>query len=168
MGTAEDTIRSSSSSRIMMRGVTISIKLSVSRPMPMFRNKRLIMGIFERIGTPDSWHLSQALISPSKHGAAVGDGDRGAYGVVGEVRQLEGAVDGGCTAAQAAAADGRGHRDGVEAGERVEVRGERHSHIAPVGKTTGVTNRNTPSSNGLGIGSNTTAPAPTIGIKAAT
>lgn len=32
----------SSSSRITMRGVTISIKLSVSRPTPVFLNKRLM------------------------------------------------------------------------------------------------------------------------------
>ncbi len=77
---------SSSSSRMMIRGVTISIKLLVVRPMPMLRNRRSIIGILDRTGTPYSVRVSfECLDAAQEDRAAVGDrhgrGDRGGGGI---------------------------------------------------------------------------------------
>ena len=54
----------SSSSWMMILGVTINIKLSVVRAIPTFLNKRLTYGTFERIGTPYSFLASCILLTP--------------------------------------------------------------------------------------------------------
>ena len=59
-------IASSSSSRMMIRGVTISIKLWVVRPMPTLRNRRSIIGILDRTGTPFSVRVSLSVLTPPK------------------------------------------------------------------------------------------------------
>ena len=57
---------SSSSSRMMIRGVTISIKLLVVRPMPMLRKRRSIIGILDRTGTPFSVRVSLSVLTPPR------------------------------------------------------------------------------------------------------
>ena len=58
--------RSSSSSRMMIRGVTISIRLLVVRPMPTLRNRRSIIGILDRTGTPYSVRCSFKILTPPR------------------------------------------------------------------------------------------------------
>ena len=83
--------RSSSSSWMMIRGVTIIIRLSVSRPMPTLRNSRLMYGTFESSGTPNSLRPSESrLMPPKQHRAAVGHAHRRHHGDELERRQLHG------------------------------------------------------------------------------
>ena len=56
--------RSSSSSWMMIRGVTIIIRLCVSRPMPTFLNSRLMYGSLLKIGTPNSLRPSLNRLMP--------------------------------------------------------------------------------------------------------
>ena len=101
---------------MMIRGVTISIRLVVMRPMPMLRNRRSSQGILESTGTPYSIRCSLSrLTPPSKHRAAVGDGHRRGDRGRGGLRKLDRRVDRRRTAAQAAAADGRRNLDRGEA-----------------------------------------------------
>ena len=72
---------SSSSSRMMIRGVTISMKLLVVRPMPMLRKRRSIIGILDSDGHAVFRSLLvQRLDAAQEHRAAVGNrhgrGDR--------------------------------------------------------------------------------------------
>ena len=68
---------SSSSSRMMIRGVTISIRLVVMRPIPMLRNRRSSSGVLERIGNAVLRPLLvQRLDAAEQDGAAVGDRHR--------------------------------------------------------------------------------------------
>ena len=68
--------RSSSSSRMMIRGVTISIRLEVVRPMPTLRKRRFDQ---RRLGEDRDAELVPLLVEPldaaQEDGAAVGDGD---------------------------------------------------------------------------------------------
>ena len=67
---------SSSSSRMMIRGVTISMTLLVVRPMPTLRNRRSISGILDTTGTPYSVRVLVELLDATQEDrAAVGDGD---------------------------------------------------------------------------------------------
>src|SRR4051812_36959536 len=58
--------RSSSSSWMMMRGVTIIMRLLVSRPMETFLKSRLMYGTFERSGTPNSLRPSLSRLMPPR------------------------------------------------------------------------------------------------------
>src|SRR5690349_2728383 len=58
--------RSSSSSWMMIRGVTIIIRLSVVRPMATFLNSRLMYGTFDKSGTPNSLRPSESRLMPPR------------------------------------------------------------------------------------------------------
>ena len=68
--------RSSSSSRMMMRGVTISIRLVLTRPMPTLRKRRSIQrGLGEDRHAVLLPFLVEPLDAAQEDRAAVGDGD---------------------------------------------------------------------------------------------
>ena len=97
---------SSSSSRMMIRGVTISIRLEVVRPMPMLRNRRLKQrGLGQHGHAVLGAFLVEPLHAAQEDRAAVGDGDGRRDRGQGELRQLDRAADGRRGAAEAATAD---------------------------------------------------------------
>src|SRR3954452_23613111 len=51
---------------MMMRGVTIIIRLSVVRPMDTLRKSRLMYGIFDSSGTPNSLRPSESRLIPPR------------------------------------------------------------------------------------------------------
>jgi hypothetical protein len=51
---------------MMIRGVTIIIRLSASRPMPVLRNSRLMYGSWFKMGTPASLRPSRKVLMPPK------------------------------------------------------------------------------------------------------
>ena len=57
---------SSSSSRMMIRGVTISMTLLVTRLMPTLRKRRSRSGILETTGTPNSFRASFNCFTPPR------------------------------------------------------------------------------------------------------
>ncbi len=49
-----------------MRGVTMSIRLELTRPMPTLRKRRSIHGALERTGTPYSFRSSSSRLTPPR------------------------------------------------------------------------------------------------------
>jgi hypothetical protein len=75
---------------MMMRGVTIIIRLCVSRPMPTFLNSRLMYGSFaEHRDAAFVAAFAQPLDPAQQHGPAVRDTDRGRDRGEVERRQLD-------------------------------------------------------------------------------
>ena len=78
---------------MMIRGVTISMRLEVVRPMPTLRKRR-----FDQRGLGEDGHaeLAALLVEPldaaEQDGAAVGDGDGRRDGRDGEPRELDRAL----------------------------------------------------------------------------
>ena len=127
---------SSSSSRMMIRGVTISMTLLVVRPMPTLRNRRSRRGILDTTGTPILGSLLvEQLDAAQQDRAAVGNGHgrrdrRGCR--VGELKRRR---DDGRSTTQSAAADRTAREgEGLKVVEGVEERRQRHSHVPAVGR----------------------------------
>ncbi len=51
---------------MMILGVTISMRLSVRRPIPMLRKRRLISGVLASTGTPYSSRCSRIRFTPPR------------------------------------------------------------------------------------------------------